>query len=72
LTDYQLDPIPPKGVTDWLERNEQTHVEMNAAVGAQGSDLEEVDLQNEKQTEAWIYLHYLEHQTAEQRLEIGS
>jgi hypothetical protein len=72
LTDYELDPIPSSAITDWLERNEQTHLDMNAAVGSQGSDLQSVDLTDVRQKESWIYLHYLEHQTAEQRLKIGT
>jgi hypothetical protein len=72
LTDYELDPIPAADVVGWLERNEQTHIEMNGVVGAQASDLQTVNLQDESQKTAWIFLHFLEHQTAEQRLGVGS
>ena len=72
LNGYQLDPIPPDDLVDWLERNQQAHVEMNSAVGAQGVDLQDVDLRDPGQHEAWSWLHYLEHQNVEQQLGIGS
>lgn len=70
LADYQLDPIPADDVKGWLERNQQAHDEMNGAVGAQSSDLLDVELEDERQRVAWIWLHFLEHQTMEQKLGI--
>lgn len=72
LTDYQLDPIPTFAMVDWLERNQQTHIEMDAALKSQSVDLSDVNIQNKNQLEAWIYAHYLEHQTAETTLGIAS
>lgn len=70
LADYQLDPIPPDDLRGWLERNQQAHNEMNGAVGAQSSDLLDVDLKDARQRAAWVWLHYLEHQTMEGLLKI--
>ena len=72
LTDYILDPINLQHVEDWLERNQQMHVDADGLVGSQSIDLTDVDFQDKKQLQAWIYLHYLDHQTVEQRLGIGS
>ena len=72
LTDYVLDPINLDHVEDWLERNQQMHVDMNGVVGSQSVDLTDVDFKDSKQLQAWISIHYLEHQTVEQRFGIGS
>ena len=72
LIDYQLDPISQDYLQDWLERNQQTHIEMDSAIGAQSSDLTDVDPKQQNQLVAWIWDHYQEHQTAEAALGIGS
>ena len=70
LSEYQLDPIPPSDLVNWLSRNQSAHNDMNGVIGAQSSDLFDVDLTNERQLQSWVYLHFLEHQTAEQKLGI--
>ena len=72
LTSYVLDPIPLNHVTDWLERNQQAHIEADALVGSQSIDLTDVDFQDRNQLQSWIYLHYLDHQTIERRLGVAS
>jgi hypothetical protein len=72
LTDYIIDPIDRGHLQDWLMRNQQLHLEMDAAVGSESVDLTDVDPNNKNQMTAWIYDHYLEHQTAEVSLQIGS
>jgi hypothetical protein len=72
LTDYILDPINLEHVDDWLERNQQMHVDMDGLVGAQSVDLTDVDIQDPKQLQAWILIHWQDHTTVEQRLGIGS
>ncbi len=70
--DYVLDPIYQFDIQGFLQRNQLAHQEMTAAIGAQGSDLQDVDLSNEAQKVAWVYSHWLEHQTEEQVLGISS
>lgn len=70
LTEYQLDPINFNDFTTWLENNEQSHDDFNAFLKLQSSDLEEVDPKNESQMQAWINLHFREHQSAESALNI--
>jgi hypothetical protein len=70
LTDYVIDPITL--TQDWLQRNQELHLDMDAALGSQSVDLTDVDFNDPKQIQSWIFLHYIEHQTAEQRLGIGS
>ena len=59
-------------ITDWLDRNQQLHVDMDGLVGAQSVDLQDVDLQDRNQLVAWIRLHWIDHQTVETQLGIAS
>lgn len=72
LPDYVLDPIPLNQPLFFLENNQQAHTDFDGILGVQSSDLEDVNLSDERQLQAWIYLHYLEHQTAENTLGIAS
>lgn len=56
-----LDPINPDAMQDWLQRNQKSHTDINAALGQQGSDLEDVDITDRDQREAWFSAHYQEH-----------
>jgi len=72
LVDYQIDPINQRDMQDFLQRNSQLHIEMNAVLGAQTIDLQETDFSNPNTKQAWVYAHFLEHQTAENKAGIGS
>ena len=68
LTDYQIDPINPDNMTQFLQNNSNLHDDMNSALGLPGDDLQDADLSNSKELEAWVKLHYREHYFAEQKL----
>jgi hypothetical protein len=68
LVDYQIDPINFEATDFFLQNNSQLHRDMTAALGSQGSDLDEVDLSDPDARREWIYYHYLEHQTVEEAL----
>lgn len=70
LPDYVIDPIPREDVKGWLENNQNFHNDMNGQLNLQGSDLQDVDFNDQKQLQSWIFLHYQEHNSAEQALEI--
>jgi hypothetical protein len=70
LSDYQIDPIDPTAINDFLQSNSQLHGDMNGVLGLQSADLQDVDIGDDKQFEAWVRLHYNEHQYAELKLEI--
>lgn len=70
LTQYQLNPIFQEDVQGWLQRNSQTHSDMNGVLGVQGVDLLDVDFNDASKSEAWTWLHYQEHFTAESALKI--
>lgn len=60
LTEYQLYPINFDRITDFLENNQAAHTDFNGYLGLQSSDLEEVDIKDKKQLQAWVYLVYQE------------
>lgn len=72
LTDYVLDPINFDNVPDFLERNQQMHVDLGTIVGGQFNDLTDVDFKDKLQLQPWIFLHYQDHLLFEQRLGVGS
>ena len=72
LTDYQIDPMDPKAMQQFLQDNSQLHGDMNAVLHLPGTNLEDTDLANKNQLESWLNFHYLEHQSAEFALGIGS
>ena len=67
---YQLDPLPPSDVDNWLSRVQQSHNDFNSALGLQGSDLSSVEISDPRQLEAWAWLVYLEVSTAQLALAI--
>lgn len=67
---YILDPVNFNSPKDFLERNQETHNEMNAPLGLQGSDLEDVNLSDARELEAWVYAEYQELFSASQALGI--
>ena len=70
LSDYQIDPVNPASIADFLQSNSQLHGDMNGVLGLQSADLQDVDIGDDRQFEAWVRLHYLEHFYAETKLEI--
>lgn len=62
--DYVLDPINMQAVEEWLESVQQTHFEMNGALGLQSNDLTGVNFADPHQTQAWIYLNWQEDNAA--------
>ncbi len=68
LTDYQVEPINPNQMTVFLQNNASLHGGMNSVLGLQSTDLLDANLQNERELEAWIKLHALEHYYAESAL----
>lgn len=70
LIQYQVDPINFISPFDFLRRHAQTHTDMNGALGLQSIDLSELDINDPKKVEAWIYSNYQEHNNAHEALEI--
>ena len=68
LTDFQVEPINPNDLTDFLQNNSQLHDDMNSTLGLQSMNLQDANLQNEHEMTAWIRSHALEHYYAEAKL----
>lgn len=71
LPTYQLDPIPFGDAETWLSNNQQAHNDFTGALGLPGNDLEHVDLRDQNQLQAWIWLNYWDLSQACTALEIG-
>lgn len=61
LTNYVLDPISQLSSETFLQNNSRMHLDICSALGVLGSDLTELNWQNEKEVEGWMYLHWQEH-----------
>ena len=63
LNQYQIWPVNPHNLSDFLEQHQYMHDEMNAIASSFGSDLQDVDFTNKKVADAWFYIQYVEHQS---------
>ena len=70
LTEYLIDPWLDSDKEGILERHQQYHSDMNAALKLAGNDLSDVDFKKGNELKAWIYLNYFEHSNARQTLGI--
>ena len=70
LQQYQLYPIYPERIEDFLERNQHAHTDINSVLNLTSTDLQEVDVNDESQLAAWVNLHHNEHYAINQRLGI--
>lgn len=68
FTLYRLWPAPQEALQGFLDQHQQQHNEMNAALGLPSRDLNTVDFTNDKQRDAWMWLHFLEHLNAAKAL----
>src|ERR1700683_4059733 len=71
LTEYPIDPIALDDFDDFLNWNQRYHNDMNGILGTQGSDLQQANLTDPSQREAWIYLHRREHENVANILHLG-
>ena len=73
LNQYQLYPINFSNeatTLTFLEWHQQTHLDMNNALGLQSVDLQDTNLKDQKQLESFVYYNFLEHFDANQALGI--
>lgn len=70
LPEYQVEPIPWNHFDQFVTNNEQMHIDMNQAMGMQGTELGDLDLRHTEELPQWIYSHWLEHQQIAVRLGI--
>jgi hypothetical protein len=64
MPQYVLDPINSADVGTWLFQHQDLHSQMDAILGISGYDLLDVDLTDEGQLSAWIWLVANEHYQA--------
>lgn len=68
LTYYIVEPINWAQPELFLQSNSEMHIDMTAAVGLQSTNLQDVDLKDERQLIAWIFLHAQDHRNVESAL----
>jgi hypothetical protein len=72
LAEYILYPVNFGRLPDFLQANSQSHIDMLGVLGIQSEDLQDVDIRDQRQLQAWSWIHYLDHYNAENALNISS
>lgn len=60
---FILDPISLSDPKQFLLDHQLSHNAINAALGTQGNDLQDLDFNNHAEVRAWVELDFTEHQT---------
>jgi hypothetical protein len=64
---YQIYPFNSQDPEGWLLQHQSQHDDMNQVYGVNGSDLSTLDFQNKRDVDAWLQLHFYEHQDVASR-----
>lgn len=64
LTLYPIDPIPLNNLAGWAIVHQAMHADFTGVLGIVGSDFTSLNLEDESELAAWIFLHAAEHQQA--------
>lgn len=59
---YQIWPWNPHAAQDWLLQHQSQHDDMNTLYGVNGSDLSTLNFDDKREVDAWLQLHFYEHQ----------
>ena len=71
LTRYNLQEFDKANPDGWLQRHQLAHNEMIAAVQATaGSDLSQLDFNNQSQVQGWIFQNFQDHEAVRGLLKI--
>lgn len=65
---YRLWPVRQEEFRDWLEQHQQAHTLFCNAIGISGVDISDLDFKDKTKRDAWMYLHFQQHQAAAQIL----
>jgi len=70
LPTYDIQQMNPNDIDGWLERHQQYHNDMNALTFLAGSDLSQVDWNDDAERKAWFWLNFQEHHAVHAVLKI--
>jgi hypothetical protein len=70
LPQYQISPISWPAINEWLERVSTVIDQICANTGAKARDVERVNLDDQREKQAWVYAIYSEIQQARMNLAI--
>lgn len=68
LSDFQVEPINPNDLSSFLQNNSSLHAGMNSVLQLQSANLQDANLQEPRELEAWIKIHAIEHYFVEAKL----
>lgn len=66
-----LDPIAFFDFQNWLRRHAQAHSVYDTTLNLLASDFTSVDIKDKNQLEAWIFLHWSDHQQVAAKLGVS-
>jgi hypothetical protein len=58
---FNIYPLVRASAEVWLQQHQQWHNAMNSVLHTSGVDLSGVDFNNKEQFDAWIFIHFNEH-----------
>lgn len=70
LPQYPIDPFSPNDMLRFLQYHQSYHNDMNSVLGLQSNDLSTADFANKEQRDSWIWLNWIEHTAAREKLAI--
>lgn len=71
IPESQIYPVNPSSFKNFLRQHQEWHDAINNALGIQGVDLSNVDLEDDKERDAWTWLHFVSHRNWAQSLGEG-
>ena len=61
IQEYTIWPIRADNFDDFLRQHQSWHDAINAELNIPGTDLTNVDFQNQQQRDAWYWIHFIQH-----------
>lgn len=68
LPSYVIDPMDPVDFKGWAQRHQNYHNDMNAILGLDGFDLQEVDFNDDQAKQDWMWQNFSEHRDVHKAL----
>ncbi len=66
LSLFNLYPVTGEDFKGFLRQHQDQHNAMNAVLGIPSVDLTDLDMDDKKKLDAWLFIHFTQHQVAAQ------
>ena len=70
LTQWPIFPFTPESPESWARMHQQAHSDMNGALGLSGTNLQQVDFDNQESADEFYDNNFVEHSNAREALGI--